>query len=113
MVGLLDPVLHTPQYIRSASFTLFSVICALGSALSTNPRTRLLSASLASIADANLKWSMAMFVKSVETVQAMILMTYWAPAHEKQRDDPYWLRLSHVSTPPSPELCTVLTEFST
>ena len=40
---------------------------------------------------------MANLVKSIETVQALILMAYWGPAHEKQRDDPYWLRLSHVS----------------
>ncbi|KAK7436003.1 hypothetical protein Landi51_12757 [Colletotrichum acutatum] len=30
-LGLLDPDLHTPKYVRHASFTLFSVICALGS----------------------------------------------------------------------------------
>ncbi|CBY01806.1 hypothetical protein LEMA_P005930.1 [Plenodomus lingam JN3] len=95
-VGLLDPALHTPQYVYSASFTLFSVICALGCALSTEPRNRLLYPTLTAVADANIRWSMAMSVKSVETVQALLLFAYWGPAHEKQRDDPYWLRLSHA-----------------
>ncbi|KAH9874881.1 hypothetical protein J1614_004368 [Plenodomus biglobosus] len=95
-VGLLDPALHTPQYVHSASFTLFSVICALGCALSAEPRDRLLYPTLTAVADANIRWSMAMSVKSVETVQALLLFAYWGPAHEKQRDDPYWLRLSHA-----------------
>lgn len=96
MVGLLDPLLHTPAHVHSTSFTLFSVVCALGSALSKNARDRLLTPVLVSVADANLRWAMSTFVKSVETVQAMILMTYWGPAHARQCDDPYWLRLSHV-----------------
>ncbi|KAI7539319.1 hypothetical protein KC331_g9825 [Hortaea werneckii] len=49
------------------------------------------------MADANLRWAMSTFVKSVETVQAMILMTYWGPTHARQCDDPYWLRLSHAT----------------
>lgn len=97
LVGLLDPALHTPQYVHSKSFTLFSVVCALGCALSNRPRDRLLYPTLAVIADANIRWSMATFVKSLETVQALILFAYWGPAHERQGDDPYWLRLSHVS----------------
>lgn len=98
LVGLLDPLLHTPQFVHSTSFTLFSVVTALGCALSTNPRDQILYPTLAAIADANIRWSMANLVKSIEIVQALILMAYWGPAHEKQRDDPYWLRLSHVSS---------------
>ncbi|KAK1539922.1 uncharacterized protein CCOS01_01236 [Colletotrichum costaricense] len=58
-IGLLDPDLHTPKYVRHASFTLFSVICALGCAISTRPRDRILYPTLLSLAEANLAWSIA------------------------------------------------------
>lgn len=97
LVGLLDPILHTPQFVRSASFTLFSVICALGCAMSERARDKLLCSALIALAEGNIKWSIAASVRTVETVQAIINMTYWAPLSERQCDDPYWLRLTHVS----------------
>lgn len=97
LVGLLDPLLHTPQFVRSSSFTLFSVICALGCAMSDRARDKLLCSALVALADGNIKWSIAASVKTVETIQAIINMTYWAPLSERQCDDPYWLRLTHVS----------------
>jgi hypothetical protein len=98
LVGLLDPVLHTPQFVRSSSFTLFSVICALGCAMSERARDNLLCSALVALAEGNIKWSIAASVRTVETIQAIINMTYWAPLSERQCDDPYWLRLTHVST---------------
>jgi hypothetical protein len=95
-VGLLDPLLHTPQFVRSNSFTLFSVICALGCAMSDRARDKLLCPALVSLAEGNIKWSIAASVRKVETIQAIINMTYWAPLSERQCDDPYWLRLTHV-----------------
>jgi hypothetical protein len=96
-MGLLDPMLHTPQFVRSSSFTLFSVICALGCAMSERARDKLLCSALVALAEGNIKWSIAASVKTVETIQAIINMTYWAPLSERQCDDPYWLRLTHVS----------------
>jgi hypothetical protein len=94
----MDPALHSVEYVYSMSFTLFSVICALGCAVSDRPRDRLLSSALMTVAEENLKWSIANSVKSLEIIQDIINMAYWAPAFEKQSDDPYWLRLGHVST---------------
>jgi hypothetical protein len=96
LMGLLDPILHTPQFVRSSSFTLFSVICALGCAMSERARDKLLCSALVALAEGNIKWSIAASVKTVETIQAIINMTYWAPLSERQCDDPYWLRLTHV-----------------
>ncbi|KAK1701552.1 hypothetical protein BDP55DRAFT_625760 [Colletotrichum godetiae] len=95
-LGLLDPDLHTPKYVRYASFTLFSVICALGCAISTRPRDRILYPTLLSLAEANLAWSIAVPVRSLETIQAIIAMKYWAPMYQRQGDDPHWLHISHA-----------------
>lgn len=99
VVGLLDPVLHTPEYVYSASFTLFSVVCALGCAVSVRPRDRVLYPALLSLAEGSMKWSIAVSVKSLETIQAIINMQYWAPICQRQSDDPCWLHLSHVRIP--------------
>ncbi|THZ30400.1 hypothetical protein D6C91_01206 [Aureobasidium pullulans] len=96
LVCLLDPILHTPDNVRPMSFTLFSAICALGCAISDQPRDRLLYPALFALAESNIKWSIAASVKSVETIQAIFTMEYWSPAYEKQKDDPYWLHLSHA-----------------
>ncbi|KAL0935694.1 prib protein [Colletotrichum truncatum] len=96
-VGLLDPALHTSEYVYSASFTLFSVICALGCAISVRPRDRILYSALLSLAETNVMWSIAASVKSLEVIQAIINMKYWAPVHQRQTDDPYWLHLSHAA----------------
>ncbi|KAH8654921.1 hypothetical protein BGZ61DRAFT_467197 [Ilyonectria robusta] len=96
LVGLLDATLHTPDYVYSASFTLFSVICALGCAISIRPRDRALYPVLVSLAAGNIKWSIAASVKSLEIIQAIINMQYWAPICPRQSDDPYWLNLSHA-----------------
>lgn len=95
-IGLLDPDLHTPKYVRHTSFTLFSVICALGCAISTRPRDRILYPTLLSLAEANLAWSIAVPVRSLETIQAILAMKYWAPMYQRQGDDPHWLHISHV-----------------
>jgi len=95
-IGILDPLLHTPQFVRSTSFTLFSVICALGCAMSDRQRDKLLCSALIALAEGNIKWSIAASVRTIETIQAIINMTYWAPLSERQCDDPYWLRLTHV-----------------
>lgn len=97
-VGLLDETLHTPEYVYSASFTLFSVICALGCAVSLNPRDRALYPVLLSLATGNISWCVAASVRSLEIIQAIINMQFWAPISPRQSDDPYWLYLVHVST---------------
>lgn len=95
-VGLLDPQLHTPEYVYSTSFTLFSAICALGCAISTRPRDKMTYPSLYSLAEKNVQWSIAVSVRCLETIQAIVLMQYWAPVRHRLSDDPYWLHLSHV-----------------
>lgn len=97
ILGLLDLVLHTPQYVYSVSFTLFSVICALGCALSARPRDRVIYAALLSLAEGNMQWSIAVSVRCPETIQAIVLMQYWAPVRSKRSEDPYWLYLSHAA----------------
>lgn len=52
---------------------------------------------LLDLAEADLKWSIAVSVKSLETIQAIMNKQYWAPMSRRQSDDPSWLRLSHVS----------------
>ncbi|CAH0025389.1 unnamed protein product [Clonostachys rhizophaga] len=97
LVGLLDPGLHTPEFVYEASFTLFSVVCALGCAISSRPRDRVLYPALINIAEGTMKWSIATSVKTVETIQAIINLQYWAPIRARQSDDPYWLYLSHAT----------------
>ncbi|KAG9832642.1 hypothetical protein KCU94_g12129, partial [Aureobasidium melanogenum] len=96
LVCLLDPVLHRPEIVRPLSFTLFSVVCALGCAVANTQRDRLLYPTLLALAQCNIKWSIATSVKSVETIQAIFTMEYWSPVHETQKDDPYWLHISHA-----------------
>ncbi|KAF3809666.1 hypothetical protein GCG54_00012954 [Colletotrichum gloeosporioides] len=55
-IGLLDPVLHTSEYVYSHSFTLFSVVCAMGCGISGRARDRILYPTLLSIAEANVRW---------------------------------------------------------
>ncbi|UZP43494.1 hypothetical protein NXS19_011306 [Fusarium pseudograminearum] len=97
LLGLLDPELHTPEYVYTLSFTLFSAICALGCAISSRPRDRVIYAALLSLAEANMKWSIAVSVRSLETIQAIILMQYWAPMCTRHSCDPAWLHLSHAA----------------
>ncbi|CAK7205165.1 hypothetical protein SEUCBS139899_007930 [Sporothrix eucalyptigena] len=96
LIGLLDPLLHTPEYVHATSFVLFSAICALGCAVSDRPRDRVVYPALLSLAEGNMKWAIAVCVKSLETIQTIIIMQYWAPVCQRQSDDPYWLRLSHA-----------------
>jgi hypothetical protein len=65
--------------------------------MSERARDKLLCSALVALAEGNIKWSIAASVRTVETIQAIINMTYWAPLSERQCDDPYWLRLTHVS----------------
>ncbi|KAJ5087726.1 hypothetical protein N7456_011342 [Penicillium angulare] len=43
-----------------------------------------------------MKWAIASSIKTVEIVQAILNMQYWAPMTQRQSDDPSWLRLSHA-----------------
>ncbi|KAF4458076.1 Protein priB [Fusarium austroafricanum] len=96
LIGLLDATLHTREYVYTNSFTLFSVICALGCAVSARPRDRAIYPVLSSLASGNIKWSIAASVRSLATIQAIINMQYWAPVAPRQAEDPYWLSISHA-----------------
>ncbi|KAH7486685.1 hypothetical protein FOMA001_g4904 [Fusarium oxysporum f. sp. matthiolae] len=96
LIGLLDATLHTREYVYGCSFTLFSVICALGCAVSARPRDRAIYPVLSSLASGNIRWCIAASVKSLSTIQAIIAFQYWAPLAARQADDPYWLTLSHA-----------------
>lgn len=56
--------------------------------------------ALLTLAEGSMKWSIAASVKSLETIQAIINMQYWAPICQKQSDDPCWLYLNHVRGAP-------------
>lgn len=64
--------------------------------MSDQTRDRVLYPILLDLAEADIKWSIAFSVKSVETIQAILNKQYWAPLGRRQSDDPSWLRLSHV-----------------
>jgi hypothetical protein len=98
-VGILDPDLHTAEYVHGCSFTLFSVICALGCELSISHRDILLAPLLYNMAERNIKWSILNSVKTVEIIQAIIMFTFWSHAAQNYADDPSWLRFGHVSPP--------------
>lgn len=98
VIGLLDPELHTPENVYATSFTLFSVICALGCAVSTRPRDKVIYQGLLQLAEGNMQWCIAASVTSLETIQAILLMYHWARVrHGRVSDDPSRLHLSHVS----------------
>ncbi|RFN48580.1 protein prib [Fusarium flagelliforme] len=96
LVGLLDATLHTFEYVYANSFTLFSVICALGCAMSARPRDRAIYPVLINLANGNVRWSIAAAVKSLSTIQAIVNMQYWAPVSARQVDDTSSLCLSHA-----------------
>ncbi|VUC29131.1 unnamed protein product [Clonostachys rosea] len=95
-VGILDPDLHTAEYVHGCSFTLFSVICALGCELSMSHRDILLAPLLYNMAERNIKWSILNSVKTVEIIQAIIMFTFWSHAAQNYADDPSWLRFGHA-----------------
>ncbi|CAH0026974.1 unnamed protein product [Clonostachys rhizophaga] len=95
-VGILDPDLHTAEYVHGCSFTLFSVICALGCELSISHRDILLAPLLYNMAERNIKWSILNSVKTVEIIQAIIMFTFWSHAAQNYADDPSWLRFGHA-----------------
>ena len=64
--------------------------------MSGQTRDRVLYPILLDLAEADIKWSIAFSVKSIETIQAIMNKQYWAPLGRRQSDDPSWLRLSHV-----------------
>ncbi|KAH6623974.1 hypothetical protein F5144DRAFT_497283 [Chaetomium tenue] len=97
LLWLLDPELHTPEHVYASSFTLFSAICCLGCAVSSRPRDRVIHAALLSLAEANMKWSIAVSVRGVEIIQAIVLMQYWAPMRTRYSSDPSSLHLSHAA----------------
>ena len=97
LVGLLDSTLHTFEYVYANSFTLFSVICALGCAMSARPRDRAIYPVLINLANGNVKWSIAAAVKSLSTIQAIVNLQYWTPVFPRQTDDTSSLCLNHVS----------------
>ncbi|KAJ4018319.1 hypothetical protein NW752_005434 [Fusarium irregulare] len=96
LVGLLDSTLHTFEYVYANSFTLFSVICALGCAMSARPRDRAIYPVLINLANGNVKWSIAAAVKSLSTIQAIVNLQYWAPVSPRQTDDTSSLCLNHA-----------------
>ncbi|RBR24358.1 uncharacterized protein FIESC28_02848 [Fusarium coffeatum] len=96
LVGLLDATLHTFEYVYANSFTLFSVICALGCAMSARPRDRAIYPVLINLATGNVKWSIAAAVKSLSTIQAIVNMQYWAPVSPRQVDDTSSISLNHA-----------------
>ncbi|OBS28287.1 hypothetical protein FPOA_02228 [Fusarium poae] len=87
LVGLLDATLHTVEYVYANSFTLFSVICALGCAMSARPRDRAIYPVVVHLASGNVKWSIAAAVKSLATIQAIVNMQYWTSVSPTQGDD--------------------------
>ncbi|RGP73580.1 hypothetical protein FLONG3_6317 [Fusarium longipes] len=96
LVGLLDSTLHTVEYVYANSFTLFSVICALGCAMSARPRDRAIYPVLMNLASGNVKWSIAAAVRSLATIQAIVNMQYWAPVSPTQVDDTSSISLSYA-----------------
>ncbi|KAH7004286.1 hypothetical protein EDB82DRAFT_520312 [Fusarium venenatum] len=96
LVGLLDATLHTVDYVYANSFTLFSVICALGCAMSARPRDRAIYPVLVHLANGNVKWSIAAAVKSLATIQAIVNMQYWTPVSPTQVDDTSSISLSYA-----------------
>ncbi|PTD11464.1 hypothetical protein FCULG_00005009, partial [Fusarium culmorum] len=96
LVGLLDATLHTVDYVYANSFTLFSVICALGCAMSARPRDRAIYPVLMNLASGNVKWSIAAAVKSLATIQAIVNMQYWTPVSPTQVDDSSSISLSYA-----------------
>ncbi|WXC42789.1 hypothetical protein QX201_002566 [Fusarium graminearum] len=96
LVGLLDATLHTVNYVYANSFTLFSVVCALGCAMSARPRDRAIYPVLMNLASGNVKWSIAAAVKSLATIQAIVNMQYWTPVSPTQVDDSSSISLSYA-----------------
>ncbi|CEF74488.1 unnamed protein product [Fusarium graminearum] len=96
LVGLLDATLHTVDYVYANSFTLFSVVCALGCAMSARPRDRAIYPVLMNLASGNVKWSIAAAVKSLATIQAIVNMQYWTPVSPTQVDDSSSISLSYA-----------------
>lgn len=84
-ISQLDPTLHTFQYVRGMSSFLFTAILAAAAKL-LHPALR---KNLLSHAEERFLESFRSGAKSVETVQAILILTYW----KEPRDNRAWLNV--------------------
>jgi hypothetical protein len=100
--AVLDPTLHTPEFVRSRSALLFTAVLAVGStALATLPHATMegVDESMALQAHAE-KLGLVVFTtgaKSCEIIQAQILMYKWSLAPQRMVDDLRWIRMGMLS----------------
>lgn len=87
-ISQLDPTLHTFQYVRGMSSFLFTAILAAAAKL-LHPALR---KTLLSHAEELFLESFRSGAKSVETVQAILILTYW----KEPRDNRAWLNVGHA-----------------
>ncbi|KAI4612058.1 hypothetical protein J4E80_007512 [Alternaria sp. BMP 0032] len=84
-ISQLDPTLHTFQYVRGMSSFLFTAILAAAAKL-LHPALR---KNLLSHAEELFMEGLRSGAKSVETVQAILILTYW----KEPRDNRAWLNV--------------------
>ncbi|KAL1797961.1 hypothetical protein ACET3X_004567 [Alternaria dauci] len=87
-ISQLDPSLHTFQYVREASSFLFTSVLAASAKL-LHPA---LQKPLLSHAEELFVQSFRCGSKSPETVQAILILTYW----KEPRDNRAWLSVGHA-----------------
>jgi hypothetical protein len=87
-ISQLDPSLHTFWYVREKSSFLFTAVLAAAAKL-LHPALR---KSLLSHAEELFIESFRCGAKSVETIQAICILTYWKEA----RDNRAWLNVGHA-----------------
>jgi hypothetical protein len=68
--------------------------------MSARPRDRAIYPVLMSLANGNVRWSIAAAVRSLATIQAIVNMQCWAAVSPTQVDDSSSIALSHVSKSP-------------
>ncbi|KAI5474785.1 hypothetical protein MNV49_002475 [Pseudohyphozyma bogoriensis] len=90
IVGFLDPVLHQPDFVRSRSAYLFSVVLAIGAATDPSPPSQHLAARLRLIADDLQVAVVAEGFKSIEILQGLLLSTMWSVPTPTMVGDRSW-----------------------
>lgn len=100
--SILDPQLHSKQFVRERSAFLFTVILAIGStALATLPDGTEEDVSraikLQAHAEKVLLVTFAIGAKSCEIIQGHILFHMWSFAARRYVDDQRWVRMAMCS----------------
>lgn len=91
----LDPLLHSMPYIRSRSSFLFAVVLAIASSFKRLCTSQEIHRQLSSLASRLRDQALVRHLKSVEIIQAFLLLASWSEVPSVLARDMNWKYISH------------------